>query len=136
MAERAGKIDIEYPVDAKNIAISKDPFYPDAYVISLPLDSAPSYVWQTLFEQELRISTDFWDRKVMVVGNEVKLITTRDRVEEKLSWLEGLIEAANRRVDEYNSKTKVEREVKETKIIDEQAIRTELSSWLLRRVSR
>lgn len=136
MAEPSGKVDIEYPVDAKNVVISKDPFYPDAYVISLPLDSAPSYVWQTLFEQELRISTDFWDRKVMVVGSEVKLITTKDRVEEKLSWLEALILVANRRVDEYNSNAKVEREVKETKLMVEQAIRTELSNWLLRKVSR
>lgn len=136
MAERAEKVDIQYLVNAKNVVISKDPFYPDAYVISLPLASAPSYVWQTLFEQELRVSTDFWDRKVMVVGSEVKLITTRDRVEEKLSWLESLIVATNKRVDDYNSKVKFEREVIETKLMDEQAIRTELSSWLLRKVSR
>jgi len=111
--------------------IQKDPFYPSAYIIALPLDSEPSYVWLTLFEQELWSSLDFWDRKVVIVGRELKLVTTRDRVEEKLRWLEGLIVTTNKKVEEYNVKALAEKESKKTKLEDEEEIRSELSKWTL-----
>lgn len=124
---------IKHPIDPQNVTIYKDPFYPDAYIIALPLDSDPSYVWLTLFEQELWSSLDFWDRKIVVVGREIKLVTTRERVGEKLGWLEERVDATNRRVDEYNRRVKVEKQAKETGPKDEEVIRSELSKWLLSR---
>ena len=134
MAELSEKVNIKHPIDPQNVTIYKDPFYPDAYIIGLPLDSDPSYVWQRLFEQELWSSLDFWDRKVVIVGRELKLVTTRERVGEKLGWLEELVTATNRRVEEYNKKAKAAQEVTDQKLVDEEVIRKELSGWLLRRV--
>jgi len=134
LAELSEKVNIKHPIDPQNVTIYKDPFYPDAYIIGLPLDSDPSYVWQRLFEQELWSSLDFWDRKVVIVGRELKLVTTRERVGEKLGWLEELVTATNRRVEEYNKKAKAAQEVTDQKLVDEEVIRKELSGWLLRRV--
>lgn len=136
LVELTEKVSIRHPIDPRSITIYEDPFYSDAYIIALPLDSDPSYVWLTLLEQELWSSLDFWDRKVVVLGREIRLVTTRERVGDKLGWLEERVNATNRRVDEYNRKIKGEEQAKETGPKDEEAIRQELSSWLLRRVSR
>jgi hypothetical protein len=98
LAELVDKVNIRHPVDPKKVEIQKDPFHPTAYIITLPLDSDPSYVWHTLFQQKLWSSLDFWDRKVLVVGRELKLVTTPNMVEEKLHWLEGLVVGTNKRV--------------------------------------
>lgn len=126
------KVKIKHPLDPNSVSVQKDPFYPSAYIIALPLDSEPSYVWQRLLEQELWSSLDFWDRKVVIVGRELKLVTTRDKVGEKLGWLEELVTHTNNRVEEYNRKVRAERETKETAahIGDEDDIRTELARWL------
>jgi hypothetical protein len=98
------------------------------------LDTEPSYIWHTLFEQELWSSLDFWDRKVLIVSKALKLTTTPDRVEEKLHWLEGLVLATNKRAEEYNKKIKAEKEASKSKIMDEEAIRKDVSSWTVGRV--
>jgi len=132
MSEITEKVKIKHPIDPNGVSVEKDPFYSSAYIIALPLDSEPSYVWQRLLEQELWSSLDFWDRKVVIVGRELKLVTTRDKVGEKLGWLEELVTRTNKRVEEYNRKARAEREIKETAahISDEDDIRTELSRWL------
>lgn len=132
MSEMSKKVKIKHPLDPNSVSVQKDPFYPSAYIIALPLDSEPSYVWQRLLEQELWSSLDFWDRKVVIVGRELKLVTTRDKVGEKLGWLEELVTHTNNRVEEYNRKVRAERETKETAahIGDEDDIRTELARWL------
>ena len=135
MIELSEKVKIKHPIDPNSVIIYKDPFYPGAYIIGLPLDSEPSYVWQRLFEQEVWSSLDFWDRKVVIVGKELKLVTTRERVGDKLGWLEELVVATNRRVEEHNRNVKAAKEVTEQKGVDEEDIRKELSRWLLRRVS-
>jgi hypothetical protein len=64
----------------------------------------------------------------------LKLVTTRNRVGEKLGWLEDLVTSTNKRVEEYNKKVKAEEETKEAAhVVDEKFIRTELSRWMLRR---
>lgn len=134
LVELASKVNIQIPKDPNKVDIWKDPFHPSAYVITLPLDTDPSYVWQTLFEQELWSSLDFWDRKVLVVGKELKLATTRDRVTEKLRWLEGLVASTNKRIDEYNKNVEAERDAARTKFIDEDAIRKDIVTWHARKV--
>ena len=135
MVELGKKVYIKHPVDARSIAIQKDPVYPNAYLISLPLDSDPSYIWQAFFEQELRSSLDFWERKVVIVGKELKLVTTPNNIEDKLNWLESSVAAANKRVEEYNKNMKKKREVEEIAGETVKAIRTALSRWLVKRVS-
>ena len=117
MVEIAEKVGIKHPVDPSNVDIQKDPFHPTAYIITLPLDRDPSYVWHTLFEQELWSSLDFWDRKVVLVGRTVRLATTTDNVKEKLHWLERVVDSTNKRVDEYNRKARAEKDAKKAKLL-------------------
>lgn len=118
MGEKSGKAKIKHPIDPEKVKIERDPLYPTAYIIALPLDSEPSYVWQRLLE-----------------ARALKLVTTRDRVGEKLGWLEDLVLSTNKRVEEYNKKVKAEKETREAAPpAVEEEIRTELSKWLLTRV--
>jgi hypothetical protein len=133
LAQLSEKANITNPTDPKSIDIQKDPLHPGAYIISLVLDSEPSYVWLTLFEQELWGSLDFWDRKVLIVGRSLKLATTPDQVEEKLRWLEGLVAGTNKRVDEYNRKVKAQQNASYEKYMDEDLIRKDVTNWALNR---
>jgi hypothetical protein len=133
LAQLCERANIKNPTDPKSIDIQKDPLHPGAYIITLSLDSEPSYVWLTLFEQELWGSLDFWDRKVLVVGKSLKLATTPGRVEEKLRWLEGLVAGTNKRVDEYNRKVRAKQDANDEKFMDEDLIRKDVTNWALNR---
>src|SRR4030043_1892637 len=102
MAEPVGKVNIKQPVAPERVHIQKDPLHPADCGVSLPLDSEPSYVWLTFFDQVLWSSLDFWDRKVVIAGKELKLATDPVGMKEKLHWLEGLMSATNKKIDEYN----------------------------------
>jgi hypothetical protein len=132
MSELAKKVNIKHPIDAHSISINEDAFHHNAYVISLPLDSEPSYVWQMYFEEAVGTSLDFWDRKAMVAGRELKLMTTRNGLEEKLKWLETVVDDTNNRVEEHNRRAKWEKKVKEPERADKDAIREELFRWSTR----
>jgi len=133
LAQLCERANIKNPTDPKSIDIQKDPLHPGAYIITLSLDSEPSYVWLTLFEQELWGSLDFWDRKVLIVGKSLKLATTPGRVEEKLHWLEGLVVGTNKRVDEYNRKVRAKQDANDEKFMDEDLIRKDVTNWALNR---
>ena len=134
MVEPVGKVNIKQPVDPEKVLIQKDPFHPTAYIISLPLDSEPSYVWLTLFDQVLWSSLDFWDRKVVIVGRELKLATDPEGVKEKLHWLEALVLATNKRVEEYNKTQSWVKKAETKKMLDEGAIRKDVQTWMSGRV--
>ena len=134
MVEPVGKVNIKQPVDPEKVLIQKDPFHPTAYIISLPLDSEPSYVWLTLFNQVLWSSLDFWDRKVVIIGKELKLAADPEGVREKLHWLEGLVLATNKRVEEYNKTQSWVKRAETKKILDEDAIRKDVQTWTSGRV--
>jgi len=70
------KVNLIESIEVDKIPIRKDSFSRNAYVIELPLDSQPDYVWQVIFEREWKISLDLWERKVVVVGDKLLLITT------------------------------------------------------------
>ena len=131
--ETAAKVNIKQPIDIQKVSIQRDPFHHSAYIITLPLDSEPSYTWQTLFDAEMAASLDFWDRKVLVVGGELKLVTTQEELEEKLKWLEHVVRATNTRVEDFNKKAEVGLVAPKISQKDEEAIRSELSRWMVRR---
>jgi hypothetical protein len=139
LAELAKKVNINHPITVDHVDIRNDQFHPGAYVISLPLDGYPSYVWQTLFDLELWGSLDFWDRKVLIVEDQLKLVTTLNNLQEKLDWLDKIVIATNKRVDEHNRNVKAEKESKEIELEDARTrttIRNELAKWLVHRLSR
>ncbi|MCJ7768586.1 hypothetical protein MUP79_09370 [Candidatus Bathyarchaeota archaeon] len=135
MTELAKKVNLKHPISVDHVDIRNDLFHPGAYVISLPLDAYPSYAWQTLFDLELWGSLDFWDRKVLIVGDQLKLVTTLNNLQDKLDWLDHIVVATNKRVDEHNRDVKAEKESKELGIADQTAIRNELAKWLVRRLT-
>ena len=130
---RSGKkVNLMKPVDIDEIQIQKDIFLTGAYVVELPLDSQPDYVWQTLFEQEWKSSLHLWERKVVVVGNKLLLITTPTEIPEKIDWLQKMIESTNRRVERLNQtqKAKETAEIRELLGKHENIIRDELRTKL------
>ena len=134
MTKPLEKVNIKQPVDSERINIHKDPFHPAAFVVSLPLDSEPSYEWLTFFDQVLWSSLDFWDRKVVITGKELKLASDPTGMDEKLHWVEGLVVATNKKVDEYNRIQNAARKAKETKMLDEDAVRKDIQTWTSGRI--
>lgn len=98
----SGKAKLLEPINVDSIVISKDRYFADAYVIDLPLDSVPNHVWQDIFEREWKSSRILWDRKLFVVGDDLRLITSKSDIEDKLDWVKQVIARTNNSVDEYN----------------------------------
>ena len=101
------KVNLMKSIDVDKIPIRRDSFFTNAYVIELPLDSQPDYVWQTIFEQEWKSSLHLWERKIVIVGDKLLLITTPNEIEEKVGWLKRVIESTNTRVEEFNQTQKI-----------------------------
>jgi len=102
MKEQTKKVKFLKPIDVDKITISRDHYFPNAYIIDLPLDSTPEHVWQDIFEREWKSSRHLWDRKLFVVGDKLRLVTSVNEIEEKLDWVKQVVERTNKRVDEYN----------------------------------
>ena len=84
MERSSKKVNLIESVEVDKIPIRKDIFSRNAYVVELPLDSQPDYVWQVIFEREWKMSLDLWERKVVIVGTKLLLITTPNEIEEKI----------------------------------------------------
>ena len=115
LKELAKKVKLKENIDIDTVAISKDRYFPKAYVVDLPLETVPDHVWQDIFERLWRSGRNVWDRKLFVVGDKLRLVTTVENVEDKLDWVRGVVERTNRDVDEYNK----EEEARETQLEEE-----------------
>jgi hypothetical protein len=91
--------------DIKKISVSKDHHFSNTYIIELPLDSTPDYVWRDIFERIWKSSRDVWDRKLAIIGNKLRLVTTLENIEEKLNWVKNVVEQTNKVIDEHYHKT-------------------------------
>lgn len=133
MRELVKKVDFERPIDIDHLAIEKDPFHTNAYIIDFALDSEPCYIWQTLFDLECRSTLHLWDRKVMIVGKKLKLVTTPNDIKSKLDWIKKTLDATNKRVEEYNQdqeKIHIEEEEKKKGIETAKLIKAEIKAKL------
>ncbi len=63
MGRLGKKIGLMKSIDVDKVPIRKDHFFTNAFIVELPLDSQPGYVWQTLFEQEWKTSLHLWEGK-------------------------------------------------------------------------
>lgn len=135
MREIAKKINLVEPVDVENIVIKRDHYFPNAYIIDLPLNSAPDHVWQHIFEQEWKSSEHLWDRKLFTVGDKLRLITTADEIEEKIGWIRQVIERTNEGIDEYNREAET-REAGIEEQVKKQALEEEAKSEKIRELLR
>lgn len=102
MKEVARKVRLSESIDADTVAISKDHYFANAFVVDLPLETVPDHVWQDIFEREWKSGRHLWDRKLFVVGDKLRLVTTVNDIEDKLDWVKQVIERTNRDIDEYN----------------------------------
>jgi hypothetical protein len=110
MKEMAGKVKLKERVDVNSIHIRRDHYFPNAYIIDLPLDSTPDHVWQDIFEREWKSSRQIWDRKLFAIGDKLRLITPPTELKEKLNWVKRVIAETNKGIDEYNQEAEVRKE--------------------------
>ena len=116
MVKLAKKVNLMKSIDVDKIPIERDSFIPNAYTIELPLDSQPDYVWRTLFDQEWKLSLHLWERKVVIIGNKLLLITNPNEMQEKIDWLRRVIESTNLRVERFNEARQIIEEKGETDV--------------------
>ncbi|OGD47919.1 hypothetical protein A3K79_04205 [Candidatus Bathyarchaeota archaeon RBG_13_46_16b] len=102
LREVAKKVGLSESIDADTVAISKDHYFANAFVVDLPLEAVPDHVWQDVFEREWKSGRRLWDRKLFVVGEKLRLVTTVNDIEDKLDWVRQVTERTNRDIDEYN----------------------------------
>jgi len=102
LREMAKKVRLSESIDADTVAISKDHYFANAFVVDLPLETVPDHVWQDIFEREWKSGRHLWDRRLFVVGEKLRLVTTVNDIEDKLDWVRQVIERTNRDIDEYN----------------------------------
>jgi hypothetical protein len=102
MREVAKKVNLLQPLDINRVNVQRDHYFRNAFVIDLPLDSSPEHVWLYVFQREWKTSRHLWDRKLFVMGDNLRLVTTEHELEEKLDWVKQVIERANKDIDEYN----------------------------------
>lgn len=127
MKELAKKVNLLEPMDVNKISIQRDHYFPNAYLIDLPLSAIPDHVWLDIFENEWKSSRHLWDRKLFVVGDKLRLITTVEDVEEKIKWVRQIVNQTNKGVDEYNQEinarlSRMEEEIKKQVLEDESKI--------------
>ena len=118
MKEIAKKVKLLKPFDADKITIKRDRYFRNAFIIDLPLDSMPDHVWQDIFEQKWKSSRHLWDRKLFVMGDELRLVTTADEFGDKLDWIEQVINETNKGIDEHITAVRIEEERRAKEEID------------------
>lgn len=96
----AKSVRIVTPFDTSKICVSQNPTFPDAYMVDLPLDSVPDQEWRDTFDLKWKSSRDLWDRKLWLVDDKVRLVTTADGFVEKLEWVEKTIDGTNNAIKE------------------------------------
>jgi len=133
MGTPSKKVNLIESIEVDKIPIRKDNFSRNAYVIELPLDSQPDYVWQIIFEREWKLSLDLWERKVVIVGDKLLLITTPTEIEEKIEWLRNVIKTTNVNVEKFNQTQRIIKEAEKAEALRKHeniirdALRTKLS---------
>lgn len=127
------KVNLMESIEVDKIPIRKDSFSRNAYVIELPLDSQPDYVWQVIFEREWKTSLNLWERKVVIIGDKLLLITTPTEIEEKIEWLRKVIKTTNMHVEKFNQTQQTMKEAEKTEALrkHENIIRDALRAKLL-----
>jgi len=85
--EEAKKVKLKENIDVSTLDINRDSYFRSAYFIDLPLDSVPDHAWQDILDREWRASLRLWDRKLFVVGDRLRLVTSIDDIEGKIDWV-------------------------------------------------
>jgi hypothetical protein len=100
--EFAKKVRLAESTSVDAIPINRDYYFRNAYTVDLPLETTPDHVWQDIFDREWKSSRHLWDRKLFIMGDKLRLVTTVNDIEDKLDWVKQVIERTNMDIDEYN----------------------------------
>lgn len=122
------------PFDAKGICVSQDPCFPEAYVVDLPLDSIPDQDWRDAFQVKWKSSMDFWDRKLSLIDDRVRLVATADGFVEKLTWLEKIIAETNEAISERYRAIESEKEMIQDAMTKERLMKETLSTGTIAKI--
>jgi len=140
MRKETRKSNLVEPVDVDKIEIRRDQYFANAYVVDFPLDSTPDHIWQYLFEREWKSSRHLWERKMFVVGNKLRLVTSINKFEEKIDWVKKVVIRTNLGIEKYNQETKAREieisQLEETltrQIIEEEKSEIEMIRSMLRK---
>ncbi len=136
MEEMAKKVKLLEPIDVDIINISRDHYFPNAYIIDLPLESSPDHIWQDIFEREWKSSRHLWDRKLFVIGDKLRLVTTEYDIEDKLDWVKQVVERTNTCIDEYNREAetrKIQKEQEKKQTPEEEKVSVAMVRDMVRR---
>ena len=128
MKEKVKEVKLSKPFDVDKITIKRDDYFPNAYIIDLPLDSMPDHVWQDIFERKWKSSRHLWDRKLYVLSDKLRLVTSVDEFEDKLNWIEQVVKETNKAIDEYNRATEEEEKARVKEEMEKQALLEEKAS--------
>jgi hypothetical protein len=107
----AKNVRIMTPFDTSRISVSQNPKFPNAYIVDLPLDSVPDQKWRDAFELKWKSSRDLWDRKLLLINDKVRLVSTADEFVEKLDWVEKTIDETNDAIKEQIRLVEKEKEI-------------------------
>jgi hypothetical protein len=107
----AKNVRIMTPLDTSRISVSQNPAFPNAYIVDLPLDSVPDQEWRDAFELKWKSSRDLWDRKLLLINDKVRLVSTADEFVEKLDWVEKTIDETNDAIKEQIRLVEKEKEI-------------------------
>jgi uncharacterized protein YnzC (UPF0291/DUF896 family) len=108
LKEAAKKVNLKQHIDASTTPVKRDRYFRNAYIIDLPLNSVPDHTWQDILDREWKSSLRLWDRKLFVVGDHLRLVTTINDIGSKLDWVNQIIEKTNEGIDEYNKTSEAE----------------------------
>ena len=134
--EVAKRVELSEPIDVDKIRVERDGYFPNAYIIDLPLDSTPDHIWQDIFEWEWKASRHVWDRKLFIMGHSLRLITPPSDIQEKLDWVREIIERTNKRINKYNREAEarlVQKEQLKKQKLEEEKANIEMIKEILRK---
>lgn len=132
MKREVKKVKFLQHIDVEKIDVQRDLYFKNAFVIDLPLDRIPDHIWLNIFENEWRSSRHLWDRKLFVVGKNLRLVTLPDDIKEKLDWVEEVMNRTNRGIHEYNRGLEVQK-MESAKIVENEKKQAEMIKDTLRR---
>ena len=113
MKEAAKKVELKQHIDPNTVPVERDHYFRNAYIIDLPLSSVPDHTWQDILDREWKSSMHLWDRKLFVVADHLRLVTTIDDIGPKLDWVNQVIERTNEGIDDYNRTSSAEESLSE-----------------------
>ncbi len=111
MGSSVSHVNLLRPLDLSTLCISQDSRFRNVYAVDLQLDSIPSDMWCETFEWKWRSSKAFWDRKLLLMKDKLRLVSSTDEFDEKLDWIKQIVDETNKAVDESRDQIETEKEI-------------------------